>query len=67
MTAVIRLTDGTMIKTEPNMNSDDVIGQLDRHTSYRPFRDANGKTYRVNPAHVVYVRDVGPAEEDDDY
>lgn len=58
MAAEIRLTDGTTIKTEPNTNSDDVLRLLDRHTNYQPLQDANGKTYRVNPAHVVYVRDV---------
>jgi hypothetical protein len=58
MAAEVKLSDGTTIKTEQNTNSDAVLKQLAGHTAFQAIHDEHGKTYRVNPAHVVYVRDV---------
>jgi hypothetical protein len=57
MATEIRLTHGTTIKTDDNTRSDDVLKKLNNHTSFQPIQDRDGKTFRVNPAHVVYVRD----------
>ncbi len=57
MVAEIRLTDGTTIKTDDSTKSDDVLKKLANHASFQAIHDKDGKTFRVNPAHVVYVRD----------
>jgi len=57
MATEIRLSDGTTIKTDDNTRSDDVLKKLGNHTSYQAIQDKDGKTFRVNPTHVVYVRD----------
>ena len=57
MATEIRLTDGTTIKTDDNTKSDDVLKKLANHTSFQAIHDKDGKTFPVNPAQVVYVRD----------
>ncbi len=57
MPAEVKLSDGTTITTEQNVNSDAVVGKL-QHDSFQAITADNGKTYRVNPVQVVYVRDL---------
>lgn len=58
MAAEVKLSDGTLIKTEDNVSSEDVLKKLSNHTSFQPIHGKDGKTYRVNPKQVVYVRDI---------
>jgi hypothetical protein len=63
MAAEVALTDGTKIRTEDNVNSDEVLKSLSqRVVGFAPIRTSDGQTFRVNPSQVVYVRDVGPNE-----
>lgn len=58
MPAEIRLSDGTTIKTDEQTSADLVLHKLYGHQTFQSIHDENGEEYRINPAHVVYVRDV---------
>jgi len=64
MAAEIRLSDGTTLKTFPNVSADDLTQTVGRslidfgNGVLFPLLAEDGETYRVNPEQVVFVRDV---------
>jgi len=62
MTVEIRLSDGTTLKTAPELEVAEVIKLLDRHLGTGglvPIIDASGETYLVHSSSIVYLRDLG--------
>ncbi|MCW2976395.1 MAG: hypothetical protein JWM06_1676 [Actinomycetia bacterium] len=68
MPVQIGLAGGTtLMLSDPNARPDDVIAKLSNGrpdyslVSFVPVETTEG-TFRVNPAHVVYVREIDAAE-----
>jgi hypothetical protein len=65
MQAEVKLTDGTMLKTEQNVGTDELIRRMSSagRPDFAPvgfiaIHTATGETFRVNPLQIVYLRDV---------
>ena len=61
MAVEIRLSDGTTLKTAPDLGVADVVKLLDRHLGSGglvPIVDASGETYLVHSSSIVYLRDL---------